>query len=383
MPDTHQKADDVPYLTRLVPNGLELGLRNYWYPVIHSQDLTADKPYGFKALNEKLVAWRSADGTPNVVADRCPHRAASLSCGRVMEGDLQCAWHGVRFNGEGRCTVIPWEPATTPLLGKISVHSYPARDLAGWIWAYIGDTVRFPPPRLEDVMPEELLKPDEFVVFRHPVDVWKCNWLQAIDGSDGYHAVMLHGHSQPVAKKEWQGGAVERPPVSLADRRVRILDTPQGLRGVAVDRSGESIHHGHLLEGWKGERWTLPCLFTLPIQPAPNLPIYVPRLYQFAIDATHTQTSRWVSMRAKTQAERDRCVELWEKVVGPRQRQVVDEDKEISESLPELAETRNNEFLFNADREVVQLRRMMEKAWLEQLAGKRVLPTPEALAFPV
>ncbi len=379
-----KNSEDIPYLTRLVPKGLELGLRNYWYPVIQAKDLPADKPLGFKVLNEELVAWRSRDGSPNVVADRCPHRAAKLSCGRVLDGDLQCAWHGVRFDGKGRCTLIPWEAEDTPLLEKVNVEAaYPARELAGWIWAYIGDVAAFPPPRLEEVVPEEMLKPDEFVVFTHPIDVWNCNWLQAIDGSDGYHAVMLHGNSQPVAKKEYRGGAVERPAVSLADRRMKILDTPQGLRGVAVDRQGEQIHHGHLLNGWKGERWTLPCLFTLPIQPAPNLPVYVPRLYQFAIDANTTQTSRWVAMRAATQADRDRCAELWEKVVGPRQRQVVAEDKVISESLPDLAATRNNEFLFNADREVVQLRRMMEKAWLDQRAGHRALPTPDALAFPI
>jgi Vanillate O-demethylase oxygenase C-terminal domain len=164
---------------------------------------------------------------------------------------------------------------------------------------------------------------------------------------------------------------------------VKIVDTPQGLRGVAVDQAGDAIHHGHLLEGWKGERWTLPCLFTLPIQPAPNLPIYVPRLYQFPIDATHTQTSRWVAMRARTEAERARCAELWEKVVGPRQRQVVAEDKEMIESIGDLADSRANEFLLNADRDVVTMRRMMESAWREQQAGRRHLPSRADLAFPV
>jgi phenylpropionate dioxygenase-like ring-hydroxylating dioxygenase large terminal subunit len=378
-----QKADNTPYLARFVPQGLELGLRNYWYPVLQSQDVPADRPVGFKVLGEELVAWRGRDGTPNVAVDRCPHRSARFSRGRVVDGDLQCAWHGIRFDGAGKCTLMPWEPENSPLLSKLCAAAYPAGELAGWVWAYIGDAQKFPPPKLEDVVPEELLKPDEFMVFTHPVDVWACNWLQALDGSDGYHAVMLHSGSQAVARKDWQGGAVERPPVTLADRRVKIVDTPQGLRGVAVDQAGDAIHHGHLLEGWKGERWTLPCLFTLPIQPAPNLPIYVPRLYQFPIDATHTQTSRWVAMRARTEAERARCAELWEKVVGPRQRQVVAEDKEMIESIGDLADSRANEFLLNADRDVVTMRRMMESAWREQQAGRRHLPSRADLAFPV
>ena len=207
---THQQHDDVQYLARHIPKGLELGLRNYWYPVLQSEDLVAGQPLGFRALGETLVAWRGRDGAPNVVFDRCSHRAAKLSLGRVLAGDLQCALHGLRFNGRGECTLIPWEDEDSPLRNNVGVTGYPAREIGGWIYAYIGDPQVYPPPPLEDVIPEELLKPDEFIVFRHPIDVWKCNWLQALDGSDGFHAVMLHSESQPVAKKDWHGGAVER-----------------------------------------------------------------------------------------------------------------------------------------------------------------------------
>jgi phenylpropionate dioxygenase-like ring-hydroxylating dioxygenase large terminal subunit len=367
-------------IARHVPTGLEVGLRNYWYPVLRTDHVPADRPVGFKVLNESLVAWRDLAGRPQVARDKCPHRAAKFSAGRVLAGDLQCAWHGLRFDGTGRCTLIPWEPDNSPLKDDVRVRTYPAADLGGWLWCYVGEPEQFPPPPLASVVPEELQKPDEFIVFTHPIGVWQANWLQALDGSDGFHAVMLHSESQPVAR----GSAAQtmRAPPPLADRRMRIVKTPQGLRGIALDPAGNHIVHGHFMDGWRGDRWTLPCLFTIPIAPAPHLPSFVARVYQFAIDATHTQSSRWVAMRATTDAERERCTKLWDDVIGPRQRQVLAEDQVIVESLGDLTESRSEEYLFSADQDVLAVRRMMAEAFLAQRAGDRPMPGPDALVFP-
>lgn len=369
-------------IARHVPAGLELGLRNYWYPVLRSNQVSGDRPFGFKVLGENLAAWRDSAGRPNVVRDKCPHRGVKLSAGRVLNGDLQCAWHGLRFDGTGRCGLIPWEQHESRVHDALAVQAYPAQELAGWIWAYIGDPAKFPPPPLEDVMPEELAHPEKFAVFPFDIDVWKVNWLQALDGSDGFHAVMLHSYSQPVAGEAEAGKPLKRPSVPLADRRMEIVSTPQGLRGVAIDKEGRRIHHGHFMGGWRGERWTLPGLFTVPLSPAPNLPAYVSRYYQFAIDAEHTQTSRWAAMRADTPEERARCEQLWVDVVGPRLRHVISEDKAILETLEPLVQARAEEHLLSADRDVVAVRRMMADAWYAQLQGRRPLHKREAFAFP-
>lgn len=374
----------VEYIARLVPKGLELGLRNYWYPLMQSADLPADKPVGLKLLNEPLVAWRGLDGKPRVARDKCPHRGAKLSPGRVLEGDVQCAWHGLRFDGSGRCTLIPWEGEESRTIGRVRIAAYPAEELVGWIWAYLGDVEKFPPPPLEQVVPEEFLKPDEFITFCHPVIVSPHNWLQAIDGNDAFHAVMLHSDSQASAAEGWAGaGRPPKPPLPLAERRMSIVETPQGLRGIVADRDGNQIHHGHFMNGWKGERWTVPGLFSIPIQPATNVQPYVARVYQFAIDATHTQSCRWASLRARTEEERAYCRKLWEDVIAPRQRQVLKEDLDILDTLGDLAESRAEEFLFTADRDVVATRRLFADAYLAQLEGTRPLPGKDALVFPI
>src|SRR5262245_4146862 len=156
-PEARASIEDVaPNL----PAGLPKGLRNYWYPVLQSEELEAGKAVGFTALGEGLVAWRDQDGRPNVVHDRCPHRSIKLSVGRVFDGQLQCILHGLRFNGKGQCVMVPWEENDENKPHWPSVRAYPARELGGYIWAYLGESEKFPAPPLEQEIPEELTKPD-------------------------------------------------------------------------------------------------------------------------------------------------------------------------------------------------------------------------------
>jgi hypothetical protein len=161
-----------------------------------------------------------------------------------------------------------------------------------------------------------------------------------------------------------------------------LVETPQGLRGVVHDPGGDQVHHGHILSGWQGESVTLPALNTIPIRPAPGIPPYLGRHYQVPIDATHTLSIRFVSMRATTDDERARCAEIFEEVIAPRQRHVNGEDRELIEQLGDLAESRAEEFLFYPDRDVVRVRRRFAEAFREQREGRRPLPSKENLAVP-
>ena len=164
---------------------------------------------------------------------------------------------------------------------------------------------------------------------------------------------------------------------------MKIIDTPQGYRGVALDRDGKQIHHGHYLDGWKGERWTLPCLFTVPLQPTKETGGFATRFYQFPIDERHTRSVRIVTLRAKTKEERARADKLWNEVIGPRQRDIAAEDKAMTEAIGDLAESRAEEFLLHPDRDVLNTRQMMADAFIAQLNGERPLPTRDALIYPL
>jgi nitrite reductase/ring-hydroxylating ferredoxin subunit len=376
----HEMAEVVPE----VPSGLEVGLRNYWYPVLLSSGLGPNKPVGVRALNEGLVVWRGADGQPGVLTDRCAHRAAKLSVGRILDGELQCAFHGLRYNRRGECVLVPWEPDDGPARNEVHVQSYPAQELGGYIWAYLGDTTRFPPPRLEDEVPEELTHPEEFSWFHMATEVWDANWLLTIDGGDAFHAVILHAETQAVKTETWTGGSAERAEVPLADRRVKIVESSYGIRAISTDRNGNPIHHGHLLEV-KGDRFVLPCISVNVIQPVPGVEPYTSRLWQYPVDANRTVIQRYAVQRTPTAEARQKWAQLFDAVVGPRLRAISAEDAMIAgaQAGGDLVQARSNEYLFEPDMSMFEVRRRIRDAFIEQVEGRR-MPTPrEALVYPV
>lgn len=391
----------LPEIARGVPKGLELGLRNFWYPILQSDELPFGKPVAVKCLNEDLVAFRDAAGRPGVLVDRCPHRCVKLSAGRVLEGELQCALHGLRFTGAGQCSLIPWEAEDSKLRDKMGARAYRTQEAGGFVWSYLGDEGRFPAPPLESSIPEELVHPDKFVHFALPTDVWEANWLLVVDGSDGYHAVTLHAESQlhgavlqyldaDVVQRFQAGSAATAATVPLAERRVKILETEgHGLRAISVDRNGNHLDHGHRIEKYAGERFNLPGLFSNVLHPVGNAKPYVSRLFKVPIDYRSTRLFRYAAWRVENDQQRSEYKELFEKIVRIRQLKTAAEDKVMAAAAGDLIEVRNNESLLAPDRDMVRIRRRISDAFLAQQAqGLRVpdrepTPTRESLVFPV
>ena len=371
------EGDAVPDILPGLPVGLPAGLRNYWYPVLQSEQLAADKVVEVTVLGESLALWRNAQGAPCAVINRCPHRSIKLSVGRVLDGELQCVLHGLRYDGSGRCTLIPWEPERSRVHDRVALQAYPARELGGYIWTYIGDTEACPAPPLESEVPEELTHPDAFIWFRLPTVIWDANWLLAIDGSDAYHAVTLHTASQSAADIMRQGG------VPLVNRRVQIVRTSHGIRGVSTDLQGNAIGHGHFTTDVRGERFVLPCLSTNPIVAAPGAPPYASRLWQFPVDATRTMIVSFLTFRASSDAERARASNFFEAVVRDRIERVGEEDAWAAHAQGDLISARAHENLLSPDEDVVKVRRMIAAAHVDPLLGRPRHAIPVgALAFP-
>src|SRR5205807_8716630 len=77
-------------------------LRNAWYVAAWSDDLADGQLVGRTILKEPIVLYRTADGTPAALQDRCPHRFAALHRGKAVRGDrLQRPYHGLEFGPFG------------------------------------------------------------------------------------------------------------------------------------------------------------------------------------------------------------------------------------------------------------------------------------------
>ena len=78
-----------------------------WYPVAASDDVGV-RPVPVEAGGRRYVAYRPAPDAPvAVVAHRCPHRLVSLAHADVVDGALQCPYHGWRFGPDGACLLVP------------------------------------------------------------------------------------------------------------------------------------------------------------------------------------------------------------------------------------------------------------------------------------
>jgi len=112
--------------------------RRFWYPTLALADL-ADGPKPFKLLSENIVLWRQANGAPAALEDRCPHRRARLSVDSyVIDGALQCGYHGWRFNAGGRCVLVPQMPDAQPG-AKSQVKSYQCKERYGFVWVCLSE----------------------------------------------------------------------------------------------------------------------------------------------------------------------------------------------------------------------------------------------------
>ncbi|WIA39874.1 hypothetical protein OEZ86_013318 [Tetradesmus obliquus] len=106
-----------------------------------------------------MVVWKDGSGNWVVFEDRCPHRLAPLSEGRLepSTGQLMCAYHGWQFDSQGKCTSIPQigEPAAHAAAcssKRTCAITYPSQVAQGllWVWpdAASSDLAAASPPAL-------------------------------------------------------------------------------------------------------------------------------------------------------------------------------------------------------------------------------------------
>ncbi len=106
--------------------------QSLWHPVADEGAL-GTSPLAVRLLDHPLVLWRDSSGSVQAWTDRCPHRGAQLSMGRVVEDRLHCPYHGWQFDAQGQCRRVPALPELTPPAGYCTtVHAAQSRH--GLIW---------------------------------------------------------------------------------------------------------------------------------------------------------------------------------------------------------------------------------------------------------
>lgn len=139
-------------------------MQNNWYAAAKSIDLK-NKPLASKLLDEPIVLFRDSSGQAVALVDRCPHRNVKLSKGKVINGNVQCPYHGWEFNNQGKCVNIPSLLQDEKIPPSACSSTYPVIEQQDIIWVWVGNR-----------KPNEDEKP--FSIPHFDEDGWNHNWVE-------------------------------------------------------------------------------------------------------------------------------------------------------------------------------------------------------------
>lgn len=163
-------------------------IRDQWYVVLASSQVGA-RPVGVKRLGEHLVFWRDGNGKVRCAVDRCPHRGVALSRGRVVDGHLQCPFHGFQFDASGRCVLIPANGRGGVIPSAMRATSYPTHEAHGFIWIYWGEGDPPEAPAFFDNI-------DDTFFYSMAIDAWDAHYTRVIENQlDVVHLPFIHART--------------------------------------------------------------------------------------------------------------------------------------------------------------------------------------------
>lgn len=159
-------------------------LSRHWFAVARAQDVRG-RPLAARLLDVPLVIYRTPEGV-RVAEDRCSHRGSPLSMGWVEGGEIVCPYHGLRFDGSGRCTRIPAQADVVPG-PRFNIRVLPAVEKYGLVWTTLNGG--FP-----DTTPPfpEWVRGEFFSVTNPPVDIRTSAGRQVEGFLDVAHFAWIH-----------------------------------------------------------------------------------------------------------------------------------------------------------------------------------------------
>ena len=226
-------------------------MRRYWVPALLASEIA--EPDGpqvrVQLLGEKLLAFRDTDGKARLISEFCSHRGVSLYFGRNEENGIRCAYHGVKFDGDGKCVDVP---SSQQACARMHITAYPCVERGGIVWTYMGPEDKKPaPPELEwCTLPESHVFVSKRLQF--------SNYLQAMEGGiDTSHVSFVH--SQEVDSDPMHQG-VKALDYIKADGNV-VFDIEKTTFGLTLfgRRNGEPDSFY-----WRVTQWLFPWFTLIP-----------------------------------------------------------------------------------------------------------------------
>src|SRR5512133_3464061 len=163
-----------------------LELPGQWFVACRATSLRG-RPVAATIQGVPLVLFRGAGARAAALEDRCPHRNAPLTAGRVRGSELECAYHGWRFDGAGACVAVPGLAAPPGARGARAI-AYACVEQDGYVWvSSTPGEPQAPPPRFP------LLDDRRYTTVRRDVEVRGTLFAALENTLDVPHTAFLHG----------------------------------------------------------------------------------------------------------------------------------------------------------------------------------------------
>lgn len=225
-----------------------------WYVACPSSDLGKKKPLALQVLGVPLAVWRTSSGAPAAVLDRCPHRNVPLSMGRVEQGDLECGYHGWRFDGCGKLTAVPGLPILQPGVDDSSskrdrldgpgrcAESYRVVERDGFVWVWLSPR---DPAETNFKQPLRLTQLDGegYVHIRRSMRVEGTLHSTLENILDVPHTAFLHGGLFRTSEKKHEIEAIVQRRTDGVEAEFVGEPRPSGIVGRVLSPSGGLVQH--------------------------------------------------------------------------------------------------------------------------------------------
>ncbi|KAH7422540.1 hypothetical protein KP509_12G013500 [Ceratopteris richardii] len=143
--------------------GYSEAIRNFWYPIAFSADVSGETMVPFECFEEPWVIFRGKDGRVGCVQNSCAHRACPLHLGSVNDGCIQCPYHGWEYSTDGVCQKMP----STKFV-NVSIRALPCLERDGLIWIWPGGGI--PEPTIPSLLPPTGFTVHSEIVLDLPVE---------------------------------------------------------------------------------------------------------------------------------------------------------------------------------------------------------------------
>jgi vanillate O-demethylase monooxygenase subunit len=161
-------------------------LKNCWYVAALDHELIDSRLLSRTLLGERVLLYRGESGKVFALNDRCPHRGALLSQGRLEGEAVRCMYHGIKYDGTGKCVQIPGQDMIPP---KLRVPPYPVIERNHFIWIWMGEPAKADPAQIVDLPYLRDPRWQGIPAYLH----YKANYLLIVDNlSDFSHLAFVH-----------------------------------------------------------------------------------------------------------------------------------------------------------------------------------------------